>query len=65
MTTLTYHRVDPVLRDELDMVIRMNGPVYRRIRQNCCDESGLPAREVDRHAAAIVLTLKTAYERRH
>lgn len=41
-------------QDDLDRIIHMNGPLYRRIRANCCEFSGLTLNELNRHAAAIV-----------
>lgn len=43
--------------DDLDLIVRMNGPLYRRIRENCCEFHGLGYGELDRHAASIVRTV--------
>lgn len=43
--------------DELDLIVRMNEPLYRRIRENCCEFHGLGYGELDRHAASIVRTV--------
>lgn len=50
--------------DDLNLIIRMNGPLYRRIRANCCDVHGLGPEGLDRHAATITLTVATVQARK-
>lgn len=50
--------------DDLDLIVRMKGPLYRRIRENCCEFHGLGYGELDRHAASITKTVAWAAAKR-